>query len=108
MVTGKMDPTAASATTAEKPPRRVAQGDVPPSLTETGIERFVVDAAVGAAQETRLGALRDVLKGMSEEESVALLKGLLKEQRVSEGSPVPNPDDELVRTGATASIPTRT
>lgn len=97
MVTRKSSPTTASSPVNPNPARRVAQGDVSPSLTVAGIEGFVVQGALDGAQETRLGALRDVLQGMPEEESIALLKGLLKEQRMEIGGPVPNPDDELVK-----------
>src|SRR5574343_560581 len=92
MVTRKSSPTTASSPVNPNPARRVAQGDVSPSLTVAGIEGFVVQGALDGAQETRLGALRDVLQGMPEEESIALLKGLLKEQRMEIGGPVPNPD----------------
>ncbi|MCK6410966.1 MAG: polyphosphate kinase 2 [Azonexus sp.] len=97
MVTRKSSPTTTSSPVNPNPARRVAQGDVSPSLTVAGIEGFVVQGALDGAQETRLGALRDVLQGMPEEESIALLKGLLKEQRMEIGGPVPNPDDELVK-----------
>ena len=78
-------------------PRTVAQGDVPPTMTAPGIERFAVGAAVDAAQESKMGALRDVVSGMQPEESVALLKALLKQQRMAVGALSPNPDDELAK-----------
>ena len=97
MVTKKNSPTTATPSPRPAATRRVVQGDISPSLTVAGIEGFTVDAAVGGAQETKLSALRDVLHGMPEDESIALLKGLLKERRMEIGGPVPNPDDELIK-----------
>ncbi len=77
--------------------RPVAKGDVAPSLTPAGIEGFSVHVAVDAAQEAKMGALRDVIAGVPVEESVALLKSLLKQQRMVIGDQAPNPDDELSR-----------
>ncbi|MGB4063324.1 MAG: polyphosphate kinase 2 [Azonexus sp.] len=77
--------------------RQVAQGDVPPVLTEQGIEGFTVRAAVEGAQASKMGAMRDVIAGMSPEESAALLRGLLRQQGgLAEELPV-NADDELVK-----------
>jgi polyphosphate kinase 2 len=76
--------------------RRVASGDVPPVLTEQGIEGFTVRAAVDGAQAAKMGAMRDVIAGMPPEESVALLRGLLKQQGLSAELPV-TPDDELAK-----------
>ncbi len=75
--------------------RRVAQGDVPPKLTPAGVAQFSVQAAVDAAQTSKMQALRDVINGMSPEESSALLKGLLKQQRMLKAPASPNPDEEL-------------
>ena len=56
-----------------------------------------MQAAVDAAREAKLGAVRDVIAGLPAEESVALLKGLLKQQGVvAEGLPV-SPDEELAK-----------
>jgi len=77
--------------------RLVAKGDVPPVLTEDAIEGFTVRAAVEGAQASKMGAMRDVIAGMSPEESAALLRGLLKQQGgLAEELPI-NPDDELVK-----------
>ncbi len=76
-------------------PRQVAKGDIAPSATPAGIEGFAVHVAVDAAQESKMGAMRDVLAGVPVEESVALLKGLLKQQRMMAGELSPNPDEEL-------------
>ncbi|MGV0976606.1 MAG: polyphosphate kinase 2 [Azonexus sp.] len=77
--------------------RQVAKGDIPPTATQAGIEGFVVHAAVDGAQESKMGALRDVIAGLPIDDSLALLKGLLKEQRMVMGERAPNPDEELVR-----------
>lgn len=71
MVTKKNSPTTATPSPRPAATRRVVQGDISPSLTVAGIEGFTVDAAVGGAQETKLSALRDVLHGMPEDESIA-------------------------------------
>ena len=73
--------------------RQVAKGDIPPRATPAGIEEFVVHAAVDGAQESKLGALRDVIHGMPVDDSLALLKALLKEQRMAMGDRLPNPDE---------------
>ena len=77
--------------------RQVAKGDVPPVLTEEGIEGFTVRAAVEGAQAAKMGAMRDVIAGMSPEESAALLRGLLKQQGESAEELSISPDDELVK-----------
>jgi polyphosphate kinase 2 len=77
--------------------RQVVRGDVSPVLTEEGIEGFTVRAAVDGAQAAKMGAMRDVIAGMPPEESVALLRGLLRQQgAVIEELPV-SPDDELAK-----------
>lgn len=100
MVTRKTTTTAATrktpATEAVQA-RPVAQGDVPPNLTPAGIEGFSVHAAEDAAQESKLNAMRDVLDGVSPEDSVTLLKGLMRQQRMALGQASPNPDEELVQ-----------
>ncbi|WP_226459739.1 polyphosphate kinase 2 [Quatrionicoccus australiensis] len=95
-------PAASAATpkkTAVRKPRQrsVASGDIPPVLTPEGIEGFTVHAAVDAAQESKLGAMRDVIAGMPADEKVALLRDLLKQQGLrNEQLPV-SPDEELVK-----------
>ena len=37
--------------------RQVSQGDISPSLTESGIEQFVVGQAIAAAQEAKIAAV---------------------------------------------------
>ncbi len=77
--------------------RPVAKGDIAPSMTPAGIEGFSVHVAVDAAQESKMGAMRDVIAGVPVEESVALLKSLLRQQRMTAGELAPNPDDELAK-----------
>ncbi len=77
--------------------RQVARGDIPPTKTEAGIEKFVVHAAVDGAQGSKLGVMRDVIAGLPTDDSVALLKGLLREQRMVLVERAPNPDEELIK-----------
>jgi polyphosphate kinase 2 len=77
--------------------RPVEKGDIPPKLTAPEIEKFTVNASVEGAQESKLGAMRDVIAGMPADEKVALLRGLLKQQGVlAEDMPV-SPDEELAK-----------
>jgi len=78
-------------------PRAVASGDIAPTQSSAGIEGFTVGSAIDGAQESKQGALRDVIAGMPVEESVALLKGLLKQQRMTASQLAANPDDELAK-----------
>ena len=93
----------APALTVKKPPSRsvrqraVTRGDVPPVLTAPGIEGFTVHAAVDAAQESKMGAMQDVIAGMPVDESMALLKSLLKQQRMITGVRTANPDEDLAK-----------
>jgi hypothetical protein len=89
-------------------PRPVAKGDIPPSATPAGIEGFVVHAAVDGAQESKMGALRDVIAGVPADESVALLKALLKAAAHDGRRACANPDEELHKDWRRAAIPTRT
>jgi len=77
--------------------RQVSRGDIAPTLSPAGIESFTVSAAVDGAQQTKLGALRDVIAGLPPDESIALLKGLLKQQRLAYEGIAANPDDELAK-----------
>lgn len=78
-------------------PRAVASGDVPPVLTPPAIEGFAVDAAVDAAQQSKMGAMQDVIAGMPLEESMVLLKDLLKQQRMVAGERSSSPDEDLAK-----------
>ncbi|WP_234087007.1 polyphosphate kinase 2 [Azonexus sp. R2A61] len=75
--------------------RQVSQGDVPPNPSAEGIEGFTVHNAVDAAQAKKLAAMRDILANSQPEEGLALLKGLLSQQRLTVDSLQANPDEEL-------------
>jgi polyphosphate kinase 2 len=87
--------------------RQVAKGDIPPSTTQAGIEEFVVHAAVDGARESKMGAMRDVIAGLPTDDSLAMLKALLKERRMVLGEQAPNPDEELVENWRSGSYPYR-
>ena len=92
----KTQPAAERQTVVRRSPRRsVKAGDTGPTDAASHIEGFTVGEALDAAQAARLAALRDLISGVTQEESVALLKGLLKQQRMAAGLMTPNPDDEL-------------
>jgi polyphosphate kinase 2 len=97
MVTAKKK-TIATGTSAKPRSRQrpVARGDVAPVQTPAGIEGFSVQVASDAAQESKMAALHDVLANSPAEESVAMLKGLLKQQRMAAEQLALNPDDELL------------
>jgi len=103
MATKKNTDSTKPARTTKKPAARparqraVASGDIAPRLTQEGIEGFTVNAAVDGAQESKMGAMRDVMAGMPPEESLALLRGLLRQQGGMAGEPPINPDEELVK-----------
>lgn len=77
--------------------RPVAKGDIPPDLSQKGIESFAVNAALSGAQESKLGAMRDLISNMPTDESVVLLRGLLQQQGVKPKDLGLNPDEELVK-----------
>ena len=101
--TGTTPPAAVTAATQKKSPprqskpRSVELGDRPPKLSQAGIEAFTINAAVDGAQESKLGAMRDVMAGMPAEESAALLKSLLKQQGIQTGELPVIPDEELAK-----------
>ena len=78
-------------------PRPAALGDVVPDKSPEGIENFAVNSASDAARASKADALRDVVAGMPVEESVALLRGLLKQQGAAAESLPVSPDEELVK-----------
>ena len=56
-------------------PRRVASGDTPHARTSTAVEKFVVNQAIDAAQDSKVTAIKDIvehLKGKDAELSQAL------------------------------------
>ena len=62
-------------------PRRAAQGDTPPVLDPAAIEEFTVEQAGEAADETTVGAIRDLLEGTSPSDAVRVLRSVLEQQR---------------------------
>lgn len=87
--------------------RQVTSGDVPPRQDPASIESFAVNAAVDAAQEAKLAAMRDILDNSADEEAVRLLRSLLRQRRMTLASASPNPDDELVEDWRDGGYPYR-
>ena len=99
-VTGSTDAKRAKATgtpaiTRPARARPATAGDIGPTRSQERIEAFVVAQATDSAQEARLSAMRDIISGASSEESVAVLKTLLKQQRVAVDQNMIHPDEEL-------------
>ena len=90
-------PAAAAATPSRRKaaPRPAKAGDTGPTASAAGIESFAVTQAVDAAQEARLEAMRDIISGAPTEEASALLKSLLKQQRMTLDPESQHPDEEL-------------
>jgi polyphosphate kinase 2 len=86
-------------TAAERKPRTraVSSGDIPPTLTEAGIESYMVSTSAQAAEETKVAEIRDILSGVSPEEEVKILKKLMKQQRGVVKEHTANPDEELAK-----------
>ena len=107
--TTSVSPSVATTTKKPRAPRRrqVSRGDVPPVLTAPAIEDFAVSAATEGARTTKLGALQDVLAGVPPEESVALLKGLMRQQRLVADAVAINPDEELAKDWRDGGYPYR-
>ena len=74
--------------------RRAAAGDIGPTDSPEHVEEFAVEEAVEAAREARLNAMKDVLSGVTAEETTLLLKALLRQQRPLIKLPI-SPDEEL-------------
>lgn len=94
--------------------RKAAEGDIPPLLTEEGIEAFEVNQAIDAAQSSKMTAVLDivnnikegdsqtlaetleaVLAGISPDESVKLRQSLLEQIHPVVTKIKNNPDDVL-------------
>ncbi len=110
--------------TARTEVRRAVDGDVPTDLSEAGVERFVTEGAVAAAEQSRLNAIRDVLSHADPGELrdvsrwlQAVLEGTspdetahFRELSAAEDLPVfgklpINPDDELAADWRHAAYP---
>src|SRR5271156_6463874 len=94
--------------------RRVRLGDTSPRMTPKGIESFVINESITAAQESQVAAVRDIiasapvhdipavanslkaiLAGASAEDA-ALLRGILANEAAENGTLVDtHPDEEL-------------
>ncbi len=61
-------------------PRKVSAGDVPPVLTDAGVEAFTVDEVSAAADEAKAAAIRDILEGSNPEDAVRILKDVVTQQ----------------------------
>lgn len=95
-------------------PRRVAAGDVSPSISGKGIEKFTVGEAVAAAQQSKVVAIKDIvdqakpgesaelskkleaiLAGASLEDAVVLRRALRKPPAASAANSAADPDEQL-------------
>lgn len=103
--------------------RLAALGDVPPSKSEAGIERFVVNEAVSAAQEAKVNAVNDiigstppydvktlarVLHGIMDGASVddaTVLRDALLRQPFQLDNDAPAPDDALANNWQDGAYP---
>lgn len=100
--------------TKNEQPRRASMGDIPQSNTENGIERFVVDEAVSAAQAAKVNAVKDIIgntppydvktlarvlqgimEGTSTDDAAVLRNALLRQPYSSNGHL--SPDDTLAK-----------
>jgi polyphosphate kinase len=103
--------------------RRVSKGDIAPILTESGVAKYVVDEAIGAAQEAKIAAVKDVVNSVPPHDIGTLTKvlqaimtgasaddaAILRDALL--GNPDPNiplhlrPDDELSPDWRTGGYP---
>lgn len=76
-------PRAAPITRATKPSkaRTISQGEINPLSGAERIEAFEAGESSTAAQQVKMNAISDVLSDLPPEESVAILKGLIKQYR---------------------------
>ncbi len=106
-----------------KPPRHVSKGDISPRLTESDIEKFVVNEAIAAAQESKIAAVKDVIAsipphdihglskalgtimaGASADDAAILRDALLGTDELN-AELTPQPDDELSADWRTGGYP---
>jgi len=64
-------------------PRKTSQGDISPSITPGGIERFTVSESIAAAQEAKITAVKDIISGVPPHDVNTLARVL---QAVMEGT----------------------
>jgi polyphosphate kinase 2 len=74
--------------TVSRRPRRVSQGDISPSASPQGLQNFVVNEAVSAAQESKIAAVKEIVQGASHRSAEelasqlnAILEGASEEDR---------------------------
>ena len=94
--------------------RSAKRGDISPSSTPGGIERFVVNESIAAAREAKINAVKDIvnsvpphdvdtlskvlkaiLDGTSIDDAAVLRQALLDNPRMGTANHSPNPDDML-------------
>ncbi len=73
-------------------PRRVSSGDIAPSGTEEGVQRFVVSESIQAAQDAKISAITDIISGVPPHDVGTLSKILTA---IMEGTSID--DAEVVR-----------
>ena len=105
-------------------PRTVKRGDVPPSRTAKGVENFVVDRSIRAAQEAKVNAIKDIVSGVpphdvntlskvlkaimdgtSIDDAAVLRKALLDDTDLATSRRSVGPDDVLSRDWRTGGYP---
>jgi len=74
-------------------PRRARDGDIPPTLTPTGIESFSVSQSILAANESKAAAVEDILGRLAREKSPNLVEAF---ETILSGA---SPDDVLALKG---------
>lgn len=111
-------------TTVNGEPRSVTKGDISPSITTTGIERFSVSESINAAQQSKVNAVRDIVSGVpphdvntlakvlsaimegtSNDDVSFLQQALLKQPLPVSGGAEPGPDDELAENWRLGAYP---
>jgi len=110
---------------ARKAARRSQQGDTAPSLTASDIETFEVEQAIGAAEESKIVAVTEILQTESRQDPKRALKALesilagaspddvhmLRRALMRADSPIvtgaANPDDELAEDWRQGGYPYR-
>ena len=110
---------------AKKAARRSQQGDTAPSLTPADIETFEVEQAIGAAEESKIVAVTEILQTESRQDPKRALKALesilagaspddvhmLRRALMRADSPIvtgaANPDDELAEDWRQGGYPYR-
>ena len=70
-------------------PRQAREGDVPPTLTRSGIEEFSVSQSILAANESKAAAVEDILGRLAREKSPNLVESF---EAILAGA---SPDDVL-------------